>query len=121
MLILMFLIVIAISCNLNAFNVNKRLATTQSYNDDNIEKVHSEQLLIQNLMKNYNKKLRPPETIQIKFAFNLNQIINLVEKEQIILLNAFIDHEWVDSRLKWSPEDYNNLTVVRISSDKLWT
>jgi hypothetical protein len=62
----------------------------------------AEQLLIETLFKNYNKKVRPPGTIQVKFALNLNQIVNLIEKDQIIVLNAFVDHEWTDLRLSWS-------------------
>lgn len=75
---------------LNKFNVQS--------NDINIGK---EQELIEKLLKNYNKKLRPPGTLNVKFSLNLNQIINLIEKDQIIVLNAFIDHQWIDKRLSW--------------------
>lgn len=61
----------------------------------------SEQKLIERLFKNYNKKVRPPGTVQIKFSLNLNQIVNLMEKDQIVVLNAFVDHEWTDNRLSW--------------------
>ena len=61
----------------------------------------AEQKLIEKLLKNYNKKFRPPGTIEVKFAVNLNQIVNLLEKDQIIVLNAFVDHEWTDQRLIW--------------------
>jgi hypothetical protein len=54
-----------------------------------------EQNLIESLMRSYDKKIRPPGTIQVKFALNLNQIITLIEKDQIIVINAFIDHEWL--------------------------
>ncbi len=40
--------------------------------------------------------------IQVKFALNLYHIIRLIEKDQIMVLNAFIDHEWTDKRLAWS-------------------
>ena len=81
-----------------------------------------EQMLIDKLISNYNKNLRPPQgTVQIKFSLNLNQIINLIEKDQIILINAFIDHEWVDKRLSWDPNDYGNLSLIRISGEKVWT
>ena len=101
-----------------------------------------EQELIEKLLKNYNKKLRPSGTLNVKFALNLNQIINLIEKDQIIVLNAFIDHEWVDKRLSWGkyflkifklfnsihqlffnidPEEYGNITLIRISGDQIWT
>ena len=66
----------------------KRLDTTSNY--------HFEEKLVESLFKTYNKKIRAPNCIQVNFAFNLNQIINLVEKDQIVLLNAFIDHAWID-------------------------
>lgn len=61
----------------------------------------TEQRLIERLFKSYNRKLRPPGAVQVKFALNLNQIVNLNQKDQIMVLNAFIDHEWIDSRLSW--------------------
>lgn len=61
----------------------------------------TEQRLIERLFRNYNRKSRPPGTVQIKFALNLNQIVNLNQKDQIMVLNAFIDHEWIDPRLAW--------------------
>lgn len=83
--------------------------------------VDDEEALVEKLLKNYNKKLRPSGTVQVKFALNLNQIIKLIEKDQIFMLNVFIDHEWTDQRLSWEPSDYGNLTVIRISSENLWT
>jgi nicotinic acetylcholine receptor, invertebrate len=82
---------------------------------------NNEELLINDLFKTYNKKLKAPGTIEIKFSMNLNQIINLIEREQTIILNAFIDHEWIDTRLIWNPLLFNNITMLRISTDKLWT
>ena len=80
-----------------------------------------EQKLLNKLFKNYNKKLKPSGTVEIKFALNLNQIINLVEKDQIVILNVFLDHEWIDNRLRWDPAEFNNITLLRISSDLVWT
>jgi nicotinic acetylcholine receptor len=93
------------------------LVTAAKHNNYNYE-----QMLIDKLISNYNKNLRPPQgTVQIKFSLNLNQIINLIEKDQIILINAFIDHEWIDKRLSWDPSDYGNLSLIRISGEKVWT
>jgi hypothetical protein len=92
-LVFFVLVLVATLGSLSAINVN--------INELNLD-TQSEQLLIEKLFRNYNKKVRPPGTIQIKFALNLNQIVNLIEKDQIIVLNAFIDHEWTDERLSWS-------------------
>lgn len=88
------ILILAIVC----FQVNSISAVKYALNQG---KVNDEQQLIDNLLKDYNKKLRPSGTVQIKFALNLNQIIKLVEKDQIFMLNVFIDHEWIDNRLTW--------------------
>lgn len=87
---------------------------TQNDHDD------YERKLIQKLFTNYSKNQKPPGSVQIKFALNLNQIINVIEKDQIFLLNVFVDHEWFDPRITWNPADFNNITVLRISSELLW-
>ena len=65
-----------------------------SYNRTGI--VESEARLLKSIFNNYNKKLRPADTVEIKFSLYLNQIITLIEQEQIIVLNVFLDHEWID-------------------------
>ncbi len=62
----------------------------------------NEQLLLNKIFTGYNLHLRPNDTVQIKLALNLIQIINIHEKDQIIVLNAFVDHKWTDPRLSWS-------------------
>ena len=89
------------------------------YNETRI--VKSEKELINKLFKDYNKRLRPSDTVEIKFSLYLNQIITLIEQEQIIVLNVFLDHEWNDLRLTWDPNEYSNITLLRIDSDQLWT
>ena len=72
--------------------------TNTAYNKTEI--VESEARLLKNLFNNYNRKVRPTDTVEIKFSLYLNQIITLMEQEQIIVLNVFLDHEWID-RIKY--------------------
>jgi hypothetical protein len=74
--------------------------TVDSMNGDKI--LDHEQKLIDKLFKNYNNKLMPSGTIEIKIAFNIIQLIQIIERDQIMLINAFVDHKWTDQRLKWS-------------------
>lgn len=60
-----------------------------------------EQALIHKLLKNYSKKQKPAGTVEVKFALNLNQIVSVKAKDQIFMLNVFLDHEWSDNRLMW--------------------
>ena len=82
--------------------------------------VQKEKSLFKILLTDYDKKIRPSDSVEVKFALNLNQIITLIEQDQIIVLNVFLDHEWKDERLCWNPADFNNISLLRISSDLLW-
>ena len=76
--------------------------------------------LCKHLLKNYDKEMKPSSSVEIRFALNLNQIVTLIEREQILVVNVFLDHEWIDKRLKWNPSEFNNITLLRINSEKLW-
>ena len=82
--------------------------------------VQHERKLINFLLKNYDKNIRPTYSLEIKFSLHLNQIITLLEQEQTIVLNAFLDHEWIDPRLSWNPKNHGNITLLRINSELLW-
>ncbi len=83
-------------------------------------KVETEKKLIDKLLYNYDRNMRPADTVNIKFSLYLNQIITLIEQEQIVVLNVFLDHEWKDNRLQWMPSEHANISLLRISSDFLW-
>lgn len=44
--------------------------------------------------KNYLKKVRPSNTVIVDIRFVFNQIVSMVEKEQIIVSNCFVDQKW---------------------------
>jgi hypothetical protein len=75
-------------------NFNVHYIKTTAYNRTVI--VEAEAKLVKKIFENYNKRLRPSDTVEIKFSLYLNQIITLIEQEQIIVLNVFLDHEWID-------------------------
>lgn len=75
-------------------NLNVHYIKTTAYNRTVI--VEAEAKLVKKIFENYNKRLRPSDTVEIKFSLYLNQIITLIEQEQIIVLNVFLDHEWID-------------------------
>ena len=82
--------------------------------------VESEKELTKKLLKGYDKTLRPGDTVKLKFSMHLNRIITIIEKEQILVVNVFVDHEWVDKRLKWNPIEHNNISLLRVVSDLIW-
>ncbi len=96
--------------------VTKDMKTSSLANDQ----VDIEDALLSKLFQNYIKTMRPSTPVQVKFALQLNQIVNVIEKDQIVELNTFIDHEWIDERLKWDPAEYGNISLLRIDVEMLW-
>ena len=43
---------------------------------------------------NYLKNVRPSNRVAVDIRFIFNQIISMVEKEQIIVTNCFVDQKW---------------------------
>ena len=43
---------------------------------------------------NYLKKVRPLNKVTVDIRLIFNQIISMVEKEQIIVTNCFVDQKW---------------------------
>lgn len=104
-LILFYYILVTVRCRVGGTN-----------SGDNASELN----LFRHLLKNYDKEMKPSSSVEIRFALNLNQIVTLIEREQILVVNVFLDHEWIDKRLKWNPSEFNNITLLRINSEKLW-
>ncbi|CAH8599721.1 unnamed protein product [Schistosoma intercalatum] len=83
-----------------------------------------EQRLLSKILNGYDTASRPifnaSKSVQVGFQFTLIQISQLDEVNQVLTLNVWIEQEWVDERLTWNPQDYNNLSRIRIPCQKLW-
>ncbi|CAI4228556.1 unnamed protein product [Auanema sp. JU1783] len=80
--------------------------------------------LVQDLLDKYDKKAKPvwdsSRPINVSFSMDLYQILELNEPQQYILLNAWIIERWYDEFLFWLPEDYSNITELRLPHDSIW-
>uniref|UniRef100_A0A0N5B820 Acetylcholine receptor subunit alpha-type acr-16 n=1 Tax=Strongyloides papillosus TaxID=174720 RepID=A0A0N5B820_STREA len=87
--------------------------------------VHEERLF-KNLMENLNPMERPvfnsSEALVVKMRFFLQQIMDVDEKNQVVQVNAWIRYSWSDYKLKWNPEEYDNITDIRFNgnTDSIW-
>ncbi|KAM9091090.1 neuronal acetylcholine receptor subunit alpha-5 isoform 1-T1 [Megaptera novaeangliae] len=43
------------------------------------------------------------------------------EKNQLMTTNVWLKQEWIDVKLRWNPDDYSGIKVIRVPSDSLWT
>ncbi|KAG5884942.1 hypothetical protein JTB14_032813 [Gonioctena quinquepunctata] len=83
-----------------------------------------EKLLLNNLLATYNVLERPvaneSEPLEVKFGLTLQQIIDVDEKNQLLITNIWLSLEWNDYNLRWNESDYGGVKDLRIPPNKLW-
>uniref|UniRef100_A0A914CXH2 Neurotransmitter-gated ion-channel ligand-binding domain-containing protein n=1 Tax=Acrobeloides nanus TaxID=290746 RepID=A0A914CXH2_9BILA len=77
--------------------------------------------LFEDLLENYNKLVRPvrnpSEAISIHFKFKLLQLLDVRERDQVIMTNGWLIHNWIDYRLTWNPLEYGNVTMIHLPGE----
>nr|ACP31293.1 nicotinic acetylcholine receptor a6 subunit isoform XVII [Tribolium castaneum]ACP31294.1 nicotinic acetylcholine receptor a6 subunit isoform XVIII [Tribolium castaneum] len=83
-----------------------------------------EKRLLNNLLGPYNVLERPvaneSEPLEVKFGLTLQQIIDVDEKNQLLITNIWLSLEWNDYNLKWNESEYGGVKDLRITPNKLW-
>ncbi|XP_059394081.1 neuronal acetylcholine receptor subunit alpha-2-like [Carassius carassius] len=84
----------------------------------------AEERLIRSLFRNYNKLSRPvaniSDVVLVHFGLSIAQLIDVDEKNQMMTTNVWVKQEWSDYKLHWNPEEYENVTSIRIPSEIIW-
>ncbi|XP_061591069.1 neuronal acetylcholine receptor subunit alpha-4b [Cololabis saira] len=87
-------------------------------------RAHAEERLLQDLFVHYNRLSRPvrntTDTVLVHFGLSIAQLIDVDEKNQMMTTNVWVKQEWNDYKLCWNPEDYDNVTSIRIPSEIIW-
>ncbi|XP_045482655.1 neuronal acetylcholine receptor subunit alpha-7 isoform X8 [Harmonia axyridis] len=90
---------------------------------DTLQGPHEKRLL-NNLLSVYNVLERPvaneSEAIAVKFGLTLQQIIDVDEKNQLLITNIWLSLEWNDYNLRWNESEYGGVKDLRITPNKLW-
>uniref|UniRef100_A0A8B9HSY1 Cholinergic receptor, nicotinic, alpha 4b n=1 Tax=Astyanax mexicanus TaxID=7994 RepID=A0A8B9HSY1_ASTMX len=80
--------------------------------------------LLQVLFSRYNKLSRPvaniSDVVLVHFGLSIAQLIDVDEKNQMMTTNVWVKQEWSDYKLRWNPEEYENVTSIRIPSELIW-
>ncbi|UJR10381.1 hypothetical protein I4U23_014586 [Adineta vaga] len=75
-------------------------------------------------MKNYSNSVRPvrnaSQPVPVKLGLTLTQIFDMIEKNQILITNVWLDQEWVDEFLQWNPKDFNGIHRLNLPSKLIW-
>ncbi|CAG5129706.1 unnamed protein product, partial [Candidula unifasciata] len=86
-----------------------------------------EKRLIRDLTGNYSERgkmgrpvLSPNETITVLYGMFLIQLLDLDEKNQVLITNVWAAYDWNDRYLHWNPLEYGNVSIVRVNGDDIW-
>nr|XP_046264124.1 acetylcholine receptor subunit gamma isoform X2 [Scatophagus argus] len=91
--------------------------------------VNLEGELFKDLMKGYNKNVRPMEksgdVTRVDIKMTLTNLISLNEKEEALTTSVWIELQWCDYRLRWDQPPrsalYGNITSqLRVPSKSIW-
>ncbi|XP_077989595.1 neuronal acetylcholine receptor subunit alpha-2-like [Glandiceps talaboti] len=84
----------------------------------------AEERLFNKLFQGYNRLIRPvvnnSEVLKVEFGLSISQLINVDEKNQIMTTNVWLKHQWNDYKLRWDPNEYDDIQILRIPSQMLW-
>uniref|UniRef100_A0AAG5CPT4 Uncharacterized protein n=1 Tax=Anopheles atroparvus TaxID=41427 RepID=A0AAG5CPT4_ANOAO len=93
------------------------------YIKDSLQRPHEKKLL-NNLLQTYNTLERPvaneSDPLEVKFGLTLQQIIDVDEKNQLLITNIWLSLEWNDYNLRWNDSEYGGVRDLRITPNKLW-
>ncbi|XP_040828400.1 acetylcholine receptor subunit gamma [Ochotona curzoniae] len=85
---------------------------------------NQEERLLADLMRDYDPHLRPAQhdgdVVNVSLKLTLTNLISLNEREEALTTNVWIEMQWCDYRLRWDPQDYEGLWVLRVPSTMVW-
>ncbi|XP_076015421.1 neuronal acetylcholine receptor subunit alpha-4-like [Genypterus blacodes] len=56
----------------------------------------------------------------VHFGLSIAQLIDVDEKNQMMTTNVWVKQEWNDYKLSWNPDEYENVTSIRVPSELIW-
>ncbi|XP_021913492.1 neuronal acetylcholine receptor subunit alpha-7-like isoform X4 [Zootermopsis nevadensis] len=83
-----------------------------------------EKRLLHTLLDHYNVLERPvaneSDPLQLSFGLTLMQIIDVDEKNQLLITNIWLKLEWNDVNLRWNSSEYGGVKDLRIPPHRIW-
>ncbi|XP_032529179.2 neuronal acetylcholine receptor subunit alpha-7 isoform X2 [Danaus plexippus] len=85
---------------------------------------YHEKRLLHHLLDHYNVLERPvvneSDPLQLSFGLTLMQIIDVDEKNQLLITNIWLKLEWNDMNLRWNTSDFGGVKDLRVPPHRLW-
>ncbi|XP_071476844.1 neuronal acetylcholine receptor subunit alpha-3-like [Diadema antillarum] len=75
-------------------------------------------------MGKYNPLIRPvqndSETLMVDLTLALSQLVDIDEKNQIMITSIWLKQVWKDYKLVWDPDDFDGILAVHFPIEQLW-
>ncbi|XP_031567059.1 acetylcholine receptor subunit alpha-like isoform X2 [Actinia tenebrosa] len=75
-------------------------------------------------LSGYNKNVRPVEDknlpVEVKFGIAYTQIVDLIEKDQVLESNIWVRMKWQNHLLKWNYSEYGGIKAINITPLLMW-
>ncbi len=80
----------------------------------------AESNLTTKLFQDYKKDISPSNLINAYLGISEFELVDIDEKNQIMTSICSLYQYWQDLRLTWIPNQYNNLSVIKVHIDAIW-
>merc|ERR1712088_604622 len=78
-----------------------------------------ESRLKRHLLFEYDRNTKPSEQVVVEIGMRPTNL-NLCPHSQTLTLQTWNTYKWKDSRLAWTPTDWNNITTLKFSRQTIW-
>ncbi|XP_022096176.1 neuronal acetylcholine receptor subunit alpha-3-like [Acanthaster planci] len=86
---------------------------------------NSAQQLFEDKMRGYDPLIRPvdnnSDVVNVSISLALSQLIDIDEKNQVMITSLWLKQQWKDSKLDWDPADYDGLEQLQVPIERLWS
>ena len=60
------------------------------------------------------------DTVNVSVDIYIMSVNNIDEKDQTFTLRGFLEVKWTDQFLKWSPQDFGDVTKINVKNERIW-
>lgn len=80
--------------------------------------------LVNDLFNDYDRNVRPAKEkhlpVEVKFGIAYTQVVDLIEKDQVLVSNIWVRMKWHNHLLRWNESDYGGIKTINVNPGKIW-
>lgn len=85
----------------------------------NMDSYHMDLKIRKKLLCNYDKNIRPEEHVAVIFAY-IFKSFSFDDEKNVMKIKSWITLNWNDDRLKWNPDEFEQVDKTFASFDLIW-